>query len=282
MSIKIKNLNYIYNPSTVFEVKALDNINLEINDGEFIGIIGHTGSGKSTLIQHFNGLLKATSGSISINGMNFDDKKSLLEIRKKVGLVFQNPEYQLFEESVEKDVAFGPTNLGYDEREVEQLVTKALNSVGMNTDEVRKASPFDLSGGQKRRVAIAGVLSMNPEVLILDEPTSALDPKTRRSIMDMIYTEHRNSNRITILVSHSMEEIAKYVDRIIVLENGKIKYFDKAIEVFKHENELNKIGLDIPEITKIIRSLNEKGFNISEGIYDLNALSEAIIKEIKC
>lgn len=266
MSIKINNLSYIYSPNTPFQKKAVDNVSLEINNGEFLGIIGHTGSGKSTLIQHFNGLLSPTAGNILVNNIDIHKKqKPLKEIRQKVGLVFQYPEHQLFEMTVYKDVAFGPTNIGLSQDEIDLRVKEALNIVGLSEDIYEK-SPFELSGGQKRRVAIAGVLAMKPEVLILDEPTAGLDPKGRDEILDEISKLHKELAITVILVSHSMEDVGKYVERIIVMDKGQIKYDDEPKKVFYHIKELESMGLGVPQVTYLMNELNKRGFNISRQI----------------
>ncbi|MCT4544393.1 MAG: energy-coupling factor transporter ATPase [Vallitalea sp.] len=266
MSIKINNLSYIYSPNTPFQKKAVDNVSLEINNGEFLGIIGHTGSGKSTLIQHFNGLLSPTAGNILVNNIDIHKKqKPLKEIRQKVGLVFQYPEHQLFEMTVYKDVAFGPTNIGLSQDEIDLRVKEALNIVGLSEDIYEK-SPFELSGGQKRRVAIAGVLAMKPEVLILDEPTAGLDPKGRDEILDEISKLHKELAITVILVSHSMEDVGKYVERIIVMDKGQIKYDDEPKKVFYHIKELESMGLGVPQVTYLMNELNKRGFNISRQV----------------
>ena len=236
MSIKIENLKHIYAPNSPFETIALDDINLEIKQGEFIGLIGHTGSGKSTLIQHLNGLLKPNFGKIYINDIDITDEKvSLTQIRKKVGLVFQYPEYQLFEETIEKDIAFGPRNLGLSEDEITKRVKNAMELTGLSYQKSKDKSPFEISGGQKRRVAIAGVIAMKPNILILDEPTAGLDPKGRDDILDNIKQIHEKEKNTIILVSHSMEDVAKLADRLIVMNKGSIEFFDTPKNVFKNE-----------------------------------------------
>lgn len=256
---------------TPFEKKALDDVNIKINDGEFAAIIGHTGSGKSTLIQHINGLLKPTSGEILVNGKNIYDKDiKISDIRKKIGLVFQYPEYQLFEETIELDVGFGPKNLGFSEDEIKVKVRKAIESVGLNYDQYKDKSPFDLSGGQKRRVAIAGVLAMEPEVLILDEPTAGLDPKGRDEILNQILEFHKKYKITVILVSHSMEDVAKVADKIYVMSKGKCILNGAPEEVFRHSETLENVGLAVPQITYLSKALREKGFNIPENIYNID------------
>lgn len=282
MSIQFKSVNYIYDPSTPYETKALSDIELAIPSGRFVGCIGHTGSGKSTLIQLINGLLKPTSGQIIVGDTDISAPKvKLADIRKKVGLVFQYPEYQLFEENIFADVAYGPKNLGLTEAEKNARVTYALQAVGMDDIDAKNTSPFELSGGQKRRVAIAGVLAMKPEVLILDEPTAGLDPAGRHEILELIKREHQNQQRTTILVSHSMEDVAKYVDDILVLHAGRIIYFDAPKNVFKHAEQLANMGLDIPEISKIVQALNQNGFAIAEDIFEIEPLLNALEGALK-
>ncbi|MDF2548776.1 MAG: energy-coupling factor transporter ATPase [Anaerosolibacter sp.] len=267
MSIIIENLTHIYNPSSPFETVALDNINVEIKAGEFIGLIGHTGSGKSTLTQHLNGLLKPTSGKIIINGFDITKKDvKLREIRQKVGLVFQYPEHQLFEETIYKDIAFGPINLGLSEEEVDYRVKDSMELVGLNFDAVKDRSPFELSGGQRRRVAIAGVLAMRPEVLILDEPTAGLDPKGRDEILDQIKMLHGKYKMTIILVSHSMEDIARLVDRIIVMHRGAVALTGEPRDVFKNVELLENIGLAVPQITYLMKKLKALGKPVRDDV----------------
>lgn len=267
MSIEIKNLSHTYMKDTVFEHKALININLNIEDGEFVGLIGHTGSGKSTLIQHLNVLLKPSEGQIIIDGTDITEKGvPLKEIRQKVGLVFQYPEHQLFEETVYKDVAFGPQNLGLSQSEVEERVKEALSLVGLDFDKIKDLSPFELSGGQKRRVAIAGVLAMQPKVIILDEPTAGLDPRGRDEILGEIRRLHEKQKITVILVSHSMEDIANLVDRIVVMSEGKIVLTDTPRNVFRQADLLFSIGLGVPQVTKLVNELSKKGIIIEECI----------------
>lgn len=262
MSIKIEHLNYVYSPGTAYEKKALKDINLEIPDGQFVGIIGHTGSGKSTLVQHLNGLIKATDGVIYFNGDNiYGEEFSMKDLRSRVGLVFQYPEYQLFEVDVFTDVCFGPKNLGLPAEEVEKRATEALQQVGLKEKHYKK-SPFELSGGQKRRAAIAGILAMQPEVLILDEPTAGLDPKGRDDILNQIAALHKERNITVILVSHSMEDIAKYVDRIIVMDKGKVRFDDAPKKVFEHYRELEGIGLAAPQVTYVMQELKSRGMDV--------------------
>lgn len=282
MSIKIENLTYVYNPASPFETKALDNVNVEIKSGEFIGLIGHTGSGKSTLTQHLNGLIKPTSGKIIINGTDITDKSvKMSQIRKKVGLVFQYPEHQLFEETIYKDIAFGPKNLGLSEAEVEERVKEAMEFVKLPFDELKDRSPFELSGGQRRRVAIAGVFAMKPEVLILDEPTAGLDPRTRDELLEEIKNLHSKYKNTVILVSHSMEDIAKLVDRIIVMHRGKIALLGSPREVFQEVKTLESIGLAAPQISYLVRELKEKGVQLREDIFTVEEAKEEILKWIR-
>ena len=278
MSIKIENLTYVYMPKTPFEKKALDNVNLEIEDGEFLAVIGHTGSGKSTLIQHLNGLLKPASGRIYVDGTDITDKDTkLVDIRKKVGLVFQYPEYQLFEETIAKDIAYGPSNLGLNEDEILKRVKKSMEMVGLNYEEYKDISPFELSGGQKRRVAIAGVIAMEPKVLILDEPTAGLDPAGRDDILDQIKLLHEKYNMTIILVSHSMEDVGKLAEKIIVMNDGHIELQGKPKEVFKEIDTLEKIGLAVPQVTYLMRELKKKGFNVSEDIFTVEKAKSELL-----
>lgn len=282
MTIVIKNLTHIYNPKSPFETKALDNINLEIAKGEFVGLIGHTGSGKSTLIQHLNGLLKPTSGKILINGLDITSKDvSLREIRQKVGLVFQYPEYQLFEETVAKDIAFGPRNLDLSEDEIEKRVKESMEMVGLDYEVLKDRSPFELSGGQKRRVAIAGILAMKPEILILDEPTAGLDPRGRDEILGQIKNLHEKYKITIILVSHSMEDIAKLVNRLIVMYKGKIVMTGTPREVFSKVNELENLGLGIPQITYFMRALKKKWQNVRDDVITVDEAKEEILRAIR-
>lgn len=283
MSIKIKNLTHIYNKGLPFESRALDNITLEIKSGDFVGLIGHTGSGKSTLIQHLNGILKPSSGKVLINDFDITDKDlNLTEIRKKVGVVFQYPEYQLFEETVEKDIAFGPLNLGLEENEVRDRVKTSMKAVGLNYEDFKDKSPFELSGGQKRRVAIAGVIAMNPEVLILDEPTAGLDPKGRDEIFKLIKDLHKDKNITIILSSHSMDDMAKLVNTIIVMNLGKVEFMGPTREVFKnYSKRLKEIGLDIPQVLELSIKLRQNGFEIKEDAITIKEIKEEIMKIMK-
>lgn len=277
MSVKIENVSYIYSEGTAFEKKALDHVNLTIMSGEFVGMIGHTGSGKSTLIQQINGLLEPTEGQVYIEGQPiFNSKVKLKDIRQKVGLVFQYPEHQLFEMTIYKDVAFGPSNMGLNKAEVDERVKWALEIVGIEED-LYEASPFDLSGGQKRRVAIAGVLAMKPRVLILDEPTAGLDPKGRDEILTEISQLHKKLNIAVILVSHSMEDIAKYVDRVVVMDKGSIQFDGPVREVFQHVEALESMGLAVPQTSYLARALRAKGFDIPEALITVDEAKVALL-----
>ncbi|OPJ54863.1 energy-coupling factor transporter ATPase [Alkalithermobacter paradoxus] len=282
MSILIENLRHIYNPNSPFESLALDNVNLEIKSGELVGLIGHTGSGKSTLIQHLNGLLKPTSGKIFIDNIDITDSNiSLVDIRKKVGVVFQYPEYQLFEETVYKDVAFGPSNLGLDEDEIKKRVIESIKLVGLDYEDIKDRSPFELSGGQKRRVAIAGVLAMKPKILVLDEPTAGLDPKGRDEILMQIKKLHEKQDLTIILSSHSMEDMAKVATKLIVMAEGKIEIEGHPKKVFMECDKLRNIGLDVPLVSQLIKKLREQGFDIREDIITIKEAKEEIIKYIR-
>ena len=281
MSIEIKNVNYLYSQGTSYEMHALKNVNLEIPDGQFVGLIGHTGSGKSTLIQHLNGLLRATSGAIYYDGENiYQEGYDMRTLRSKVGLVFQYPEHQLFEVDVFSDVCFGPKNLGLSKEEVEERAKKALTQVGLDESYYKK-SPFELSGGQKRRVAIAGILAMHPQVLILDEPTAGLDPKGRDEILDQVALLQKERKITVILVSHSMEDVARYVDRIIVVNDGKILFDDTPKQVFQHYKELESVGLAAPQVTYVVKALKEKGWDIDTTATTVEEAKEAILLAIK-
>ena len=283
MSVIVKNLTHIYDEGMPFASKALDDISFEIKDNDFVGLIGHTGSGKSTLIQHLNGLLKPSSGQIIVNGFNITDKDlNLTEIRKRVGIVFQYPEYQLFEETVEKDIAFGPGNLGLDEAEISKRVKNSMEAVGLDYETYKDKSPFDLSGGQKRRVAIAGVTAMNPEVLILDEPTAGLDPGGRDEIFNLIKKLHRDNNITIILSSHSMDDMAKLAQTIIVMNHGKIEFMGTPREVFtSHADKLREIGLDVPQVLELATKLRQKGFDIRPDILTVEEVKDEILKVMR-
>ena len=274
--LELKNLSYVYGTGTPFEKTAVNNLSLSIEKGEFIGIMGHTGSGKSTLVQMLNVLMKPTSGQVLLDGEDiWANPKDIRKIRFKVGMVFQYPEYQLFEETVAKDIAFGPTNMGKSGAELEKAVNDAARFTGLK-DELLEKSPFDLSGGEKRRAAIAGVIAMNPEVLVLDEPTAGLDPMGRDVLLSQIVQYHKERKNTVILVSHSMEDIARVADKIIVMNKSNLVMFDKTKEVFSKGRELEKIGLRVPQITKIMLELREKGFNVPEGILTVDEAMDCI------
>ena len=280
MSIKLENLNFVYGQGTVYEKQALTDISLEIPSGRFVGIIGHTGSGKSTLIQHFNGLIRATSGALYFNGENiYADGYNMKKLREIVGLVFQYPEYQLFETDVLTDVCFGPKNQGLSPEECERRATEALELVGFPEKYYRK-SPFDLSGGQKRRAAIAGVLAMKPEVLVLDEPTAGLDPMGRDQILDQISYLHRQTGITVILVSHSMEDIAKYVQQIIVMNKGEKLFDGTPKEVFSHYKELEEIGLAAPQVTYVMHALADRGIPVDTNVTTVSEAADEIMRRI--
>jgi energy-coupling factor transport system ATP-binding protein len=279
MSIAVQELSYIYMKGTPYEKLALNNINLNIDNGEFVGIIGHTGSGKSTLVQHFNGLLKPSSGKIIINGID-TTQKNLMELRKQVGLVFQYPEYQLFEETVYKDVAFGLAKLGLSKEEIESSILNAITSVGLGTDILDK-SPFELSGGQKRRVAIAGIVAMNPKILILDEPAAGLDPRGRNEIFSLIKELHRNRKITVVLISHSMEDIARLVERVIVISKGSIEMNGTPSEIFKKTERLREIGLSAPQVTYLMKKLKKVIPDIDDNIFTIEAAKKEILGYIK-
>lgn len=277
MSIRVKNLKHIYEKGMPGESIALEDISFEVADGEFLGIIGHTGSGKSTLLQHLNGLLKPDEGSIVIGDTDITASGiSMVEIRKRIGLVFQYPEYQLFEETVAKDVAFGPRNLGLEEEEIQERVKEAMELVGLDYEEFKDRSPFELSGGQKRRAAIAGVIAMRPEVLILDEPTAGLDPKAHKDVLAMIEEVHRRTGNITVLVSHNMADIARLSDKILVIDSGHMVAMGTPKEVFSHREELSNVGLDLPPITQLTEALRERGMKIEETILSIDEAADQI------
>ncbi|MCI8286772.1 MAG: energy-coupling factor transporter ATPase [Lachnospiraceae bacterium] len=280
MSIILDHVSYVYGEGTPLEVRALDDVSLQIPDGQFVGIIGHTGSGKSTLVQHMNGLLQATSGRIYFNGQDIYDRDyKLKNLRSKVGLVFQYPEHQLFEIDVFSDVCFGPKNLGLEKKEAELRAFAALRSVGLS-EELYYQSPFEISGGQKRRVAIAGVLAMEPEILILDEPTAGLDPKGRKEILDQIRKLQTDTGMTILLVSHSMEDVAEYVDRIIVMNKGKVMYDDVPKKVFACYRELEAVGLAAPQVTYILHELKERGFQVNTEATTIREAAETICEAI--
>ena len=279
MPVEVKNLTHVYMQGSPFEMKALDDVSLHIGDGEFIGVIGHTGSGKSTLISYLNALEKARPGHVFVNGTDLGGKNvRLAEIRRQVGLVFQYPEYQLFEETIEKDIAFGPRNLKLDEAEIGRRVDKAMEMVGL-APELKENSPFNLSGGQKRRVAIAGVLAMEPSILILDEPAAGLDPAGRREMLELIERIHKSGVTV-VMVSHSMDDVGKYCDRLYVLSQGKIAYEGTPAEVFAHGDELKEIGLDVPECAKLAALLRQKGFDIDPDAYSIDDVCAQILNSL--
>ena len=282
MSIEIRGLTHIYMPGTPFETRALDNVSLTIRDGEFVGVIGHTGSGKSTLIAHLNALIRPEPGHVFVGGVDVGERgQSLIEIRREVGLVFQYPEYQLFEETVEKDVGFGPRNLGLDEETVKARVREAIAQVGLGEDILEK-SPFELSGGQKRRVAIAGVLAMKPGTLVLDEPVAGLDPAGREELLSLIQGIHAGGVTI-VMVTHSMDDAARFCGRLIVLDHGRVAFDAAPGEVFRHEEELRQMGLDVPECVKLVKALKARGMDLGEGLYRMEDVRAAILREVgKC
>ena len=277
--LQIEHLTHTYSAGTPFQRSAVDDMNLSMMDGEFLGIIGHTGSGKSTLIQHLNGLLKPTSGRILLQGKDiWADPKKIRDVRFQVGLVFQSPEYQLFEEAVYKDIAFGPKNMGLDEADIDRRVRDAAAFVGL-TEAMLDKSPFELSGGQKRRVAIAGVIAMEPKVLVLDEPTAGLDPRGRDDILARIQDYHRAKNASVVLVSHSMEEIARNVDRIVVLSDSHVFMEGTPRQVFARADELEQVGLDIPQVTKVALALRRRGLPVDTAVYTVEALRDALLRK---
>ena len=281
MSIELKNITYTYSPGTAYEIHALKDVNLEIPDGQFIGVIGHTGSGKSTLIQHLNALIRPTSGTVLYNGEDvWEEKYDRRNLRSQIGLVFQYPEHQLFESDVLSDVCFGPMNQGMSREEAETEAKKALLQVGFKEKNFSK-SPFELSGGQKKRVAIAGVLAMNPNILILDEPTAGLDPKGRDEILDQISELHKARGITIILVSHSMEDVAKYVERLIVVNRGQIAFDDTPREVFSHYQELEAMGLAAPQITYIMHALKQKGLKVDPNATTVEEARDDILRALK-
>lgn len=282
MSIRVEHLKHIYDKGMPTESLALDDVSFEIADGQMFGIIGHTGSGKSTLLQHLNGLLKPESGHIVIGDVDITEPDiAMTEIRKRIGLVFQYPEYQLFEETVAKDVAFGPRNLGLAEEEIQERVREAIELVGLDYETFKERSPFELSGGQKRRVAIAGVIAMRPEALILDEPTAGLDPKAHKDVLKMVEEVHRRTGNITILVSHNMADIARLCDRVLVIDSGRVVTVGTPKEVFSHRRELAEVGLDLPPVTQLTEALRQRGFQIDETILSVEEAAERIADCLK-
>ena len=277
MSIVIEHLNYVYMQGGPYETKALNDVSLTINDGEFIGLIGHTGSGKSTLVQHLNGLIMPSSGRVLVDGLDLADKNTdRRAIRRRVGLVFQYPENQLFEETVAKDIAFGPKNLGLDEAEIDRRVRTAMRRVALDYDKLAERSVFELSGGQMRRVAIAGVLAMEPQTLVLDEPCAGLDPRGREEILGLISDLHRESGATIVMVSHSMDDVAALAERVIVMNHGCVAMDGTPREVFSKGEELRAIGLDVPQAVELAQKLREKGFDIPEGIYQMDEVRAAV------
>ena len=280
MPIVIEHLNYVYMSGGPYETKALDDVSLTIGDGEFVGLIGHTGSGKSTLVQHLNGLLLPTSGKIFVDGLDVADKQTdRRAIRRRVGLVFQYPENQLFEETVEKDIAFGPRNLGLDEQEIDRRVRDAMRKVALDYDTLHERSVFELSGGQMRRVAIAGVLAMEPQVLVLDEPCAGLDPHGREEILSLIKGLHEESGTTIVMVSHSMDDVASLAERVIVMNHGKVVMDGGPRDVFSRGEELRSIGLDVPAAVQLADKLRARGFNVPQGVYRVEEI-KAVIEEI--
>lgn len=278
MPIKVKHLTHIYNKGLPGETAALDDVSFDVSDGELIAVIGHTGSGKTTLLQHFNGLLKPDSGTIIIGEDDITDPKvSKIEIRKKAGLVFQYPEYQLFEEDVKTDVAFGPKNLGLNEEEIDERVREAIGMVGLDYEEIKDASPFELSGGQKRRVAIAGVIAMRPEILILDEPVAGLDPKAHRDILELVKKIHNTVSSIVILVSHNMDDVAELADKVLVMDKGSVAMFDTPANVFSRSSELKSMGLGLPEVTGLMHDLSSRGLPVRPGLYTVEQAADEIM-----
>lgn len=279
--LETQELTYTYSIGSPFEKTAVDHVDLAINEGEMIGVMGHTGSGKSTLIQHFNGLLKPTSGRVLLDGRDiWADKKKIRDVRFQVGLVFQYPEYQIFEETVFRDIAFGPKNMGLDEAEIKRRVLETSNDIGL-PEELMERSPFELSGGQKRRVAIAGVMAMEPKVLILDEPTAGLDPAGRDLILQHIKAYHKRTKNTILIVSHSMEDIASFADRILVMNKGRLFCFDETEKVFARAEEISQIGLDVPQITKVFMELKRRGINFGKEVYTVGYAKELLLKSLK-
>ena len=275
-SISIRNVSYIYNEGLPFEKRALDDISTDIGEGEFIALVGHTGSGKSTLVQHLNGLMEPTEGEILYDGVDYRKKGKITTLRQKVGLVFQYPEYQLFEETIAKDIAYGPKNLGLSDEEVEDRVRRAMEKVGLDYDEKGEKSPFALSGGQKRRVAIAGILAMEPEVLVLDEPTAGLDPRGSREILEEIRGIFESTKTTIVLVSHSMEEVARLASRVIVMDRGQVRMDGTPREIFAREKELRAIGLGVPQVRRTMTDLAAKGLDIKEDCITVDEAFDAI------
>ncbi|HEZ7987313.1 MAG TPA: energy-coupling factor transporter ATPase [Ruminococcus sp.] len=278
--IKTEDLTYIYSKGTPFEKTAVDHVSLSINEGEMIGVMGHTGSGKSTLIQHFNGLLKPESGRIFLDGKDiWEDKTKIRDVRFKVGLVFQYPEYQIFEETVFDDIAFGPKNMGLSEAEIKRRVLETAHDIGLS-EELMKRSPFELSGGQKRRVAIAGVMAMEPRVLILDEPTAGLDPAGRDKILNHIIKYHNRTKNTILIVSHSMEDIASFADKILVMNKSELFCYDETEKVFARSEEISSIGLDVPQITRVFTELKRRGLDFGKNVYTVEYAKKLLLKRL--
>lgn len=279
--LETEDLTYTYSVGTPFEKTAVNNVILKIEEGEMIGVMGHTGSGKSTLIQHFNGLLRPTSGRILLDGKDiWADKNDIRSVRFKVGLVFQYPEYQIFEETVYKDIAFGPINMGLDKTEIDRRVRETAHDLGLS-EELMERSPFELSGGQKRRVAIAGVMAMEPRVLILDEPTAGLDPAGRDKILSHIKSYHERTRNTILIVSHSMEDIATFADRILVMNKSELFCFDETKKVFARADEIAAIGLDVPQITKVFGALRSRGLDFGKEVYTVGYARELVLRELR-
>ena len=278
--LETQELTYTYSVGTPFEKTAVDHVSLKIEEGQMIGVMGHTGSGKSTLIQHFNGLLRPTSGKILIDGKDiWEDKDNIRNVRFKVGLVFQYPEYQLFEETVYRDIAFGPKNMGLDDAETKRRVLETAHDIGLS-EELMERSPFELSGGQKRRVAIAGVMAMEPKILILDEPTAGLDPAGRDKILEHIKNYHRRTKNTILIVSHSMEDIASFADKILVMNKGKLFCYDDTVNVFARADEISEIGLDVPQITKVFGELKRRGLDFGKEVFTVGYAKELLLKTL--
>lgn len=279
--LRTEELTYTYSVGTPFEKTAVDHVSLEIQEGEMVGVMGHTGSGKSTLIQHFNGLLKPTSGKIFLDGKDiWENKDKIRDVRFQVGLVFQYPEYQIFEETVYKDIAFGPKNMGLDEAEIKRRVLETANDIGISA-ELLERSPFELSGGQKRRVAIAGVMAMEPKVLILDEPTAGLDPAGRDKILGLIKKYHERTKNTILIVSHSMEDIARFADKILVMSGAKVFCYDTAVNVFSRAQEIERIGLDVPQITRVFTELKSRGLDFGKEVYTVGYARELLLRKLR-
>ncbi len=279
--LETQELTYTYSVGTPFEKTAVDHVDLAIEEGEMIGVMGHTGSGKSTLIQHFNGLLKPTSGKILLDGKDiWEDKSKIRDVRFQVGLVFQYPEYQIFEETVYKDIAFGPKNMGLDDAEIKRRVLETAHDIGLS-EELMERSPFELSGGQKRRVAIAGVMAMQPKVLILDEPTAGLDPAGRDKILEHIKAYHRRTKNTILIVSHSMEDIASFADKILVMSNSRLFCYDETVKVFARSKEISEIGLDVPQITKVFEKLKDRGLDFGKDVYTVEYAKNLLLKKLR-